>query len=210
MNCPLCGTPARAIDPAHHRRWFDCDACGLVFVHPADRPDAATEAAHYTTHENDPGDPGYRGFLDRLAAPLARLLDPGAEGLDYGSGPGPTLSVMLSERGFPTAAWDPFFAPDPAPLTRTWDFVTCSETVEHFHQPARAYARLSERVRPGGLLAIMTEPVPGDVDLGGWRYARDPTHVSLHRPRTFEWLADRWGWELDRPSRTVWIYRRPR
>jgi 2-polyprenyl-3-methyl-5-hydroxy-6-metoxy-1,4-benzoquinol methylase len=173
----------------------------------ADLPSAAEERARYETHENDPADPGYRAFLDRLATPLVDRLAPGMQGLDVGSGPGPTLSIMLGERGFPTAIWDPFFAPDPAPLARTWDFVTCTETVEHFHDPARDWARLFTLVRPGGWLAVMTEPL-GDEPLETWWYARDPTHVALHRTETLEWIAARWGAALERPSRTVALFRR--
>jgi len=191
---------------AHDRTWWDCATCGLVGVDSDDLPDAAEERARYETHENDPDDPGYRAFLDRVALPLIARLDVGMEGLDVGSGPGPTLSRMLTERGFPTRIWDPFFAPDPAPLGRTWDFVTCTETVEHFHQPARDWARLFCLLRPGGWLAVMTEPL-GDTALAEWWYARDPTHVSLYRDETFAWIADRFGAELERPARTVVIYR---
>ena len=129
-------------------------------------------------------------------------------GLDVGSGPGPTLSVMLAERGYPTAIWDPFFAPDPGPLEKTWDFVTCTETVEHFHEPSRDWERLFTLVRPGGWLAVMTELLEEE-PLESWWYARDPTHVALYRPKTLDWIADRWGASLERPSRTVAIFRAP-
>jgi len=188
-----------------------------VSVAVSDLPTPEAERARYETHENDPADPRYREFLDRLATPLLERLAPGAEGLDVGSGPGPTLSLMLEERGNPTAIWDPLFAPDPAPLARRWDFVTCSETVEHFHDAAAGWARLFRLVRPGGLLGVMTEPLPeedADVPLTAealerWWYARDPTHVALYRDRTFEWLAARHGAALERPSRTVALFTPP-
>ena len=169
-------------------------------------PDADEERSRYETHENDPEDPRYRAFLDRLAAPLRSRLTEGMRGLDVGSGPGPTLSVMLTESGFPTEIWDPFFAPDPAPLSRRWDFVTCTETVEHFHDPARDWQRLFGLLRPGGWLAVMTE-LYGETPLEEWWYARDPTHVSLHRDRTLEWIAKRWDAALERPAPTVALYR---
>jgi SAM-dependent methyltransferase len=189
-----------------------------VFTHRDDLPDAAAEAARYATHRNDPADPGYRAFLDRLAVPLVERLPPGAEGLDVGSGPGPTLSVMLAERGFPTEIWDPFFAPDETPLARTWDFVTCTETVEHFHDPEASWARLFDVVAPGGWLAVMTEPFDevgegeeAESALSAWWYARDPTHVALHRARTLDRVGARWGaTEVVHPSRTVVLYRLPR
>ncbi|MFN3597467.1 MAG: class I SAM-dependent methyltransferase [Rubricoccaceae bacterium] len=198
---------------AHRRRFFSCGRCGLVSVHPADRPSAAEERAHYATHENDVADARYRAFLDRLARPLVARLPAGASGLDVGCGPAPALAQLLAARGFPTAVYDPLFAPDLAPLGRAYAFVTCTETAEHFHHPARDWARLFALVRPGGVLAVMTGVLDEERDARGrfaaWRYARDPTHVAFYRPQTLVWLARRAGWGLCRPERHVAFFTRP-
>jgi SAM-dependent methyltransferase len=207
--CPLCGdAPRREPVRAHGRRYHDCDGCGLVFVDPADRPAPAAERARYDEHHNDPADAGYRAFLERVAQPVAERVEPGAKGLDYGSGPGPALAEMLRERGYAMAIYDPFYAPDAAALEREYDFITCTETAEHFHAPAAEFARLDRMLRPGGLLAVMTEPRRDDRDLAAWWYIRDPTHVCFYRDRTFEWIARRFGWALERPARTVAIFRK--
>lgn len=210
VPCPLCLAPTTA-DPLrlHARHYHDCATCGLIHLDPADRLARADEAAHYASHQNDPSDAHYRTFLDRLALPLMARLAPGASGLDYGSGPGPTLSVMLGEHGFPTADFDPFFAPDRAPLAAQYDFITCTETVEHFHHPAEEFSRLGAMLRPGGILAIMTELARGDRPLGAWRYLRDPTHVSLYRARTFDWVAATWGWTVSTPRENVLFFTAP-
>lgn len=217
--CPLCRAQGtHALAEAHGRRFRECSRCGLAFVHPDDRPTAAEERARYDTHQNDPGDPGYRSFLARLADPLTEILPPGASGLDYGSGPGPTLSVMMGERGFPMETWDPFYAPDPAPLARSWDFVTCTETAEHFHEPGREFDRLGGLVRPGGHLAIMTSwwTPPEDSQreargrhLAAWYYIRDPTHVVVYRRATLDWIALDRGWEVVHPRPDVSVFRIP-
>jgi Methyltransferase domain len=208
--CPLCrSADVRPFARAHGRRYFGCDVCGLVFMAPADRPDAAAERAHYATHENDPAEAGYRAFLARLAAPLAERLPPGAHGLDYGSGPGPALAMMLRERGFAVEIYDPFFAPDASVLARSYDFVTCTETAEHFFSPADEFSRLNAMLRPGGWLGVMTEVLDDGRAFGEWRYARDPTHVCFYRPRTLEWIAARHGWALERPHRNVALFRKP-
>ena len=209
-DCPLCrSTRTRPFAHAHGRRYFECEVCRLVFLSPGDRLDAAAERAHYGTHRNDPADPGYRAFLDRLAAPLVERLTPGAEGLDYGSGPGPTLSPMLEERGFPMRVYDPFFAPDEAPLRRTYDFVTCTETAEHFFRPAAEFDRLDRLLRPGGWLGVMTEWLREGAVFEGWRYARDPTHVCFYRPETMAWIAAHRGWLLESPRPGVFLFRKP-
>jgi SAM-dependent methyltransferase len=187
LPCPLCRTArTRAYASTHHRDFFECEECRLVFVAPAQRLDAAAERARYETHRNDPGDDGYRAFLDRLCAPLVARLPTGAEGLDYGSGPGPTLSIMLAGHGHPTAHYDPFFAPAADVLRRTYDFVACSETLEHLYDPAAELARIDALLRPGGWFGVMTSVWTDDRPFGEWWYARDPTHVCFYRDATMQ------------------------
>src|SRR5690606_29528307 len=89
-RCPVCGAaPARFLCRVAQRDYGRCPVCAATFLDPAQLPDSATELAHYRLHRNDPRDPGYRGFLARLAEPLRARLAPGACGLDYGCGPGP-------------------------------------------------------------------------------------------------------------------------
>jgi hypothetical protein len=208
--CPLCRVAgASPVAEAHGRRFLRCGTCALLFVHPADRPTPADELAHYRTHENDAADPRYRAFLARLADPLVARLPAGASGLDYGAGPAPALAQMLTERGFPTAAYDPFFAPESRLLERDYDFVTCTETAEHFHDPAAEFARLAALLRQRGILGVMTEILDDEPDIPRWRYARDPTHVCFYDMRTMEWIAGRHGWRMERPGRTVALFHAP-
>jgi SAM-dependent methyltransferase len=209
MACPLClceCPPPYAA--AHGRDYFRCPRCDLVFMDPVQRPDADAERAHYATHRNDAGDPRYRRFLDRLAAPLAQRLAPGASGLDYGCGPGPTLSLMLEEKGFRMRVHDPFFAPDPAALAATYDFITATEVVEHFFEPRQEFGLLDRLLRPGGWLGVMTEIMHEDRDLAAWRYARDPTHVSFYAPATLRWIAGQYGWHMEAPHPNVVLFRK--
>ena len=117
--CPVClGASVRPFLHVGGRDYLRCKACEATFLHPAQRPAADVECAEYRLHRNDPGDPGYRRFLARLAGPLRARLMPAAQGLDYGCGPGPALAMMLREAGHPMQVWDPFFAPDPDALVR--------------------------------------------------------------------------------------------
>ncbi len=119
-RCPLCGSPGvTEFALAHGRRFGDCRACRLIHLWHERRLSRSEERAQYSTHRNDPADPGYRAFLSRLSNPLVPYLAVGAEGLDYGSGPGPTLSGMLEEQGLSVRLYDPFFAPNPQALERT-------------------------------------------------------------------------------------------
>jgi SAM-dependent methyltransferase len=196
-KCPLC----RTADPKHfhqdrRRQYLRCRRCRLVFVPPEQFLSREDEKAEYDLHQNNPADPGYRKFLGRLFLPLGQRLAPGSRGLDFGSGPGPTLSVMFEEAGHAMAIYDPFYAPDPPVLDQIYDFITATEVLEHLHQPGRELQRLWNHLRPGGILGVMTRLVLNRTAFSGWRYKDDRTHVSFFSQGTFRWLAAGWQAEM--------------
>lgn len=210
-TCPLCDS--RRIGPFSEigsRSFLRCGRCRLTFLRADQHLDPAAERARYELHRNRPDDPDYRNFLDRLAGPLLQRLPPAAEGLDYGSGPGPTLSVMLRERGFPMRIYDPFFAPDESALERTYDFITCTETAEHFRNPGGEFHRLDRLLRPGGWLGIMTGLIESDEGFSDWHYPRDPTHVCFLKRETADWIARRHSWEAAYPAKDVVLFKKIR
>lgn len=207
--CPLCLADAVGdFAVVGGREYGECAHCGLIHLAPDRWLDPEAERARYALHRNSPQDPGYRAFLSRLSLPLVERLTPGALGLDYGAGPGPTLSGMLEEHGFRVEVYDPFFAPDERPLDRVYDFVTCTETIEHFYHPAEEFARLERMLRPAGWLALMTE-LDGDEPFEEWWYVRDPTHVCFYRADTMTWIAKRFGWSMTSPHRNVRLFQAP-
>ena len=207
-NCPLCRfLDNHALDRVQGRRYLECGRCGLIHMAASDRPDAATELARYQSHENTPEDEGYRRFLNRLVVPLVARLPRGVEGLDYGSGPGPTLSIMLEEQGFAMSIYDPLFNPDFRALDCCYSFITCTEVAEHFFHPGAEFERLIRLIRPGGWLAVMTELFRGQ-SLQNWRYARDETHVAFYRARTMRWIADWLDLSVSFPVKDVVIFQK--
>jgi hypothetical protein len=110
---------------------------------------------------------------------------------------------MLTEAGHVVRFYDPFFRPDAAALRQTYDFITCSEVAEHFHRPAREFAWLNTRLRPGGWLGIMTCFQTDDERFADWHYRRDLTHVVFYRLETFQHLAGRFGWRCEIPAKGV-------
>lgn len=191
--CPLCGdTNNYLYHRDEHRPYLQCSTCQLVFVPKSHLNSAVEEKAHYDTHQNSPDDAGYRKFLNRLLAPLSQKLTAGACGLDFGAGPGPTLSVMLEELGFPMNIYDPFYANNPGVLQQQYDFITCTETAEHLYYPGNEFNRLWSLLKTGGYLAIMTRLITPNTVFSGWYYTRDPTHVCFYSRATFQWLAEQW------------------
>jgi SAM-dependent methyltransferase len=209
--CRLCGaSDTHEFYRDANRRYDQCGVCALIAADPATFLPPAQERAIYELHQNSPDDAGYRRFLSRLAIPLAaRLGARPSTGLDFGCGPGPTLSIMLAEMGYETAVYDPYFAPDEAVLARPYDFVTCTEAIEHFYQPGQIWRQLLQLVKPGGWLGIMTKLATDDVAaFAQWHYIRDLTHVNFFSRATFHYLATRDGLALEFIGRDVILLQR--
>lgn len=197
MDCPVCrDNQCERFARVEPRVYWRCIRCLCTFLDPAQLPDARTERAEYDKHQNDPLDAGYRGFLRRLFDPLSERLAPASRGLDYGCGPGPALAMMLREAGHEVAIYDPIYAPAERVLRAQYDFVTCTEVVEHFHHPAREFERLHAMLQPGGWLGIMTRFQTDDARFVQWHYRRDPTHVVFYRAETMAWLGRHYCWSM--------------
>ena len=130
-------------------------------------------------------------------------LSPGARGLDYGCGAAPALAVMLTEAGFPSVGYDPFFAPEAAWLEARYAFVTCTKVLEHMHAPTSDLARIDALLEPCGWLGLMTELRPPRDDFSRWHYHRDPTHVGFYSNDSLQWIARRFGWQVQSATRRV-------
>ena len=207
--CSLCGNATRAFCEDRVRRYFECPGCGLVSADPASHLSPEDERAIYDLHQNDPADAGYRRFLSRMADPLVAKLVPSMRGLDFGCGPGPALSSMLRQAGMAMADYDPCYAPDATLLAAQYDFVTCTEVVEHFRDPLASWTQLASLVRPGGWLGVMTQLAPEvPANFLRWRYRDDRTHVSFHRLATLRWLATRFGFVLEQVESQAFLLRK--
>lgn len=190
-------------------QYWRCPLCQATCLDNAYLPDAQAEYQRYCEHDNQPLDPNYHKFLNKLATPLLQKLCPGQEGLDYGCGPGPALAWMLREAGHQVQLYDPFFYPDSSVLEHSYDFLTCTEVVEHFHSPYKEFALLNSLLRSRGWLGIMTSFQTRDEEFGQWRYRRDPTHVTFYKAETFYWLAAEFGWRCEIPRKNVVLMQKP-
>ena len=207
--CPLCsGSDTPVFGDVHSRTYYRCGNCALVFVDRGSLLSGEDERARYELHQNNPADLEYRRFLSRLADPLAEVLPPGAKGLDFGCGPGPTLSLIMAERGFQVEDFDPFFSPDTSLLEKQYDFVTCTEVLEHLYYPASEIELLTGLVQPGGWLAVMTEMFTPEREFAEWHYVREPTHVAFYSEETMRWIAERWNLEMHSPHRNVRLFKK--
>uniref|UniRef100_A0A486XUL3 Methyltransferase associated with DUF414 n=1 Tax=Rheinheimera sp. BAL341 TaxID=1708203 RepID=A0A486XUL3_9GAMM len=208
--CPLClASNCHFYHQDNRRPYFQCPRCALVFASRNGLLSAQDELAQYQLHNNDMADLGYRHFLQRLAEPLlAELSAKGLSGLDFGCGPGPLLAKILTEAGQQMAVWDPFFANSPAALQESYDFICCSEAIEHFVNPAEEWALWQTLLKPGGILAIMTKRYTTIEAFANWHYKLDPTHVSFFAEATFCYLAQRDNYSIKFVAKDIVLLQR--
>lgn len=208
-SCPLClSTFVDFYIEAHKKKYFNCNKCGLIFMSPQYYLKPDDEYKRYQEHENNPNDPRYRQFLSQVSEPLSKILKKGSYGLDYGCGPGPTLSLLMKESGFSMENYDPFFFPEKHLLEKKYDFITCTEVAEHFFTPNKEFYQLFNMLKRDGVLAIMTEFFTEETVFKDWYYPRDPSHVVFYNKRVLEYLESLYSWELDIISNRVVFFRK--
>ncbi len=206
-NCPLCACTAERFCSDRNRSYLRCPRCNFIFVPEQHLLSPAEEKSRYDFHRNDPADLRYRKFLNRLFQPLEQKLAPGARGLDFGCGPGPTLSVMFEEAGYGCDVYDLYYADDPSVFKHQYDFLTCSETMEHMYRPREEFERFVSLVKPGGWIGIMTQlhdtaPVPFD----RWHYKDDDTHVCFFSKQSFQTLEKVYSLRVEFHSDSVILF----
>lgn len=191
MNiCPLCSSngPFFIREDAKKRILYSCKACHLVFAGREFLLPPEEEKKRYLNHKNSLTNENYISYLASLTNPLFKFIQPGAKGLDFGSGPVMALSEILSQKGIECKSYDPFFFPHLA--EGTFDFIFIIETVEHFHEPIKEFKKIINLLSENGLLLIITSFWNFNTDFKTWHYSRDITHVSFYNEHTFEWLAE--------------------
>ena len=210
-SCPLCKTPneqQKLIDSSANRQFVKCLGCELVYVPKSDHITNSDEKMIYDYHQNDPEDLGYRNFLNKLACPLSDQLPNNSEGLDFGCGPGPTLSLLLRQNGHQMVDYDPIYRNELELLDRKYDFVCATEVVEHFRNPSESFDLMFSMLKSKGLLGLMTKLNPEKERFSDWHYTRDKTHISFYHERTVEYLANRYQCETEIIGNDVIIMRR--
>ena len=203
-QCPLCASTETSLLSISDRRgmnareYHECALCRLIFVPERFHLSREEEKSRYDLHENNPKDERYVRFLSKLTGPLADHLKGGQQGLDFGCGSGPAIAALLEKNGHQVLNYDPFYFSDRALLSNTYDFISCSEVIEHFRAPREEFLRLHELLRPDGTLGIMTELYSGNKEksIDQWWYTSEPTHICFYAPATFEWIARWLQWKI--------------
>ncbi|WXU00868.1 MAG: hypothetical protein Ctma_1603 [Catillopecten margaritatus gill symbiont] len=193
-TCPLCCS--YDLLPYYQNKnaeYLRCKHCALVFVPVKYHLSNADEKLRYDTHENTPENIGYCAFLSQVFNPVIKHIKQGDKGLDFGCGPGPTLSLMFEEQGYSMDLFDKFYADNPEVFNRQYDFITATEVVEHLNKPRFELNRLLKLLKKGGVLAIMTQMITDKTEFSTWYYKNDRTHICFFSEKTMHYLANQWG-----------------
>ena len=198
MICIVCknqkGVDFKNIKP---KRYWKCGYCEAIFLDKEFYLSSNDEYKHYLTHNNDVNDPRYKKFLSNLMLPLIERIKLNSIGLDYGCGPGPALSLMLREKGYQMFNYDPFFHPEKNNLLKKYDFISCTETAEHFHNPFCEFTRFNELLNNNGVIGIMTNFHSEQDIFENWYYIKDPTHIVFYNKKTFQIIAKIFDWDSE-------------
>lgn len=208
-GCPLCEEKNLIFYHKDKKReYWQCLVCDVVFVPQLFHLQKNEEKAEYDLHQNSSDDIGYRKFLERILQPVLGQISEKSVGLDFGCGPGPTLSKMFEEKGHKMSLYDLYYYPDKTVLRYRYDFITLSEVAEHLAQPMGIFTQLWQLLKEEGILAVMTKRVHGKEAFSSWHYKNDPTHIIFYSEATARWLAKQLNAQLDIIGADVFLLRK--
>ncbi len=176
------------------RAYYKCKVCKLIFSDPYFYPSKEEERKRYLTHNNGIEYPGYVSFLNQAIEPALPYFEKGMQGLDFGCGPVPTLSVLLKREGYACDDYDPIFYPELP--DKNYNFIFATECFEHFFHPKKDINTIKSLLKPNGLLIVMTQNWEDESAFSGWNYADDITHVCFYHLDTFDYISKTYDLQL--------------
>lgn len=205
MNCTLCNT---FLSEKADEEYYICQNCYAYLKRDDLYFNEANEKNHYEQHNNDVNDTGYQNFTAPVTNTILEYCSTDMLGLDYGCGKGPVITHQLKAKGFLIDLYDPYFYPDTSYLHKTYDYIFSCEVFEHFYHPFDEITKLRKLLNPGGLLIIKTHLFNNQTDFKNWHYRKDQTHVFIYTFKTFEYIAEHFGFDIVRLSEKLVVLRK--
>ena len=207
QDCTVCSSnQVEPFQTSDNLNYWHCNSCGAKFLDRKHYIDEDTEKKRYLEHENIIEDEGYRNFLSKLSNPLIGKIHTSAKGLDFGCGHGPALADIFTKNKYSIDLYDPFFFPNKEIFSKTYDFITCTETAEHFFNPKKEFDLMNALLKKDGWLGLMTCFLTTHDAFDSWHYRRDPTHVVFYAEKTFEVIAKQRDWNCEIVAKDVVLF----
>lgn len=213
MICLLCGSQHNKLllkksqEPLKGREYHLCSDCGLIFVPEHQHISLAEQKSYYDTHDNGAHQQGYLDFLNQLVAPLLNHVSEKSYGLDFGCGPGPVVHLLCKDHGHTVKNFDPIYKNDSHLLQNQYDFITCTEVIEHFSNPKNDFLKIKKLLKPKSILGFMTQFYPNLDSFENWWYHKDPTHICFYQEKTFCYLAESLNLEILEMKNPIVIFK---
>lgn len=201
MNCTLCDiSDAKLIhkDPQNGSLFYSCLDCGFIFRDRQFFLKFEDELKRYQHHQNDVNSVGYQNFLMPVVDEVLKLCKSDQKGLDYGCGASSVVVHLLKNKGYDILGYDPFFHPQDNLLKKQFDYITCTEVIEHFKNPQLDFRNMANLVKSGGKLLVKTSLTDDVADFANWHYHRDPTHVGFFNHKSLQKVAEVTGLSLQK------------
>lgn len=190
LRCLLCNSQAVLLYEIHKKKYYKCQKCFSLMLDPLNYLSSEEEEARYRIHNNDIDDPSYQKFVAPIVKAVKDNYNINNLGLDYGAGPGPVATSLLEKEGYVLSLYDPYFHRYPQNLLKNYDYIICSEVIEHFHKPYEEFNRLNNILNKKGSIFCLTSLYDEYLDFRGWNYKNDETHVFFYHKRALEWIRD--------------------
>ena len=207
QDCIVCSSNlVESFQTSDNLNYWHCNSCGAKFLDSKHHIDKDSEKKRYLEHENIIEDEGYRNFLSKLSNPLIGKINTSAKGLDFGCGHGPALADIFIKNKYSIDLYDPFFFPNKEIFSKTYDFITCTETAEHFFNPKKEFDLMNALLKKDGWLGVMTCFLTTHDAFDSWHYRRDPTHVVFYAEKTFEVIAKQRDWNCEIVAKDIVLF----
>jgi hypothetical protein len=207
QDCVVCNSnQTEPFQTSDNLNYWHCNSCCTKFLDQKHFIDKDSEKKRYLEHENIIEDMGYRNFLSKLSNPLMKKIKATAKGLDFGCGHGPALADIFKSNNYSIDIYDPFFFPNDDIFSKKYDFITCTETAEHFFNPKKEFDLINKLLKKEGWLGVMTSFLPTQEAFDSWHYRRDPTHVVFYAEETFEVIAQQRNWHCEIITKDVVLF----
>ncbi len=208
-QCPLCFHPLTNWKSIADQQFLECTHCKAICRAPQDYLSAKAEKSRYHLHQNDVNDNGFQNFVKPLVHDIEQRHSFNQLGLDYGCGPEPVITKLLTDQGFRIKLYDPFFYKANKHLLFSYNYIITCEVIEHFYQPEKEFKLLHHLLFPGGSLYCKTNFLTPErkADFENWWYKNDPTHVFFYAKETLLYIQKAFNFSqlVHKPNYCIFI-----
>lgn len=190
INCLLCNSSTKLFHENKGNKYYRCENCFSIMLDPSNYISKEEEKERYKTHNNDVDDTGYQKFVSPIVEGVKHNYNTNHIGLDYGAGTGPVITSLLEKESYQVKLYDPYFHNEPKNLQKKYDYIICSEVIEHFYNPYNEFKALKDMLNIGGSIFCMTSLYDEDIDFKNWYYKNDETHVFFYHKKALEWIKN--------------------